>query len=336
MNYVIKNLRILTWNIEYSNTKYDIQRKIINREIDDSVDIIALQEAVKTDIYDTRNYNKIISKSGKEFMTIFIKKSINYDNIVKGEFKKGRPFILFLIKNILFINIHPNNKIYNNLPQKTMDKKDLEIIQNIVKQLNFSRLIVVGDFNRNLNYIELRNKDRDKIIAKNIVPKNIRNKIFTCCCQKTFAPRHIDNILDSYYDNFEHLSKFEHLYNCNRKSSFIGSDHSPLLGIVPHKITLKKIVNLEKNCNLLESEKKSINHIENFLNFGYSKEIVRTYDDILEKKKTNSDFLEPYVLKEEYEKMKKLYYSDKKIWKKIKKESSLFLDSVSILENIKC
>jgi endonuclease/exonuclease/phosphatase family metal-dependent hydrolase len=158
-------------------------------------------------------------------ITLFKKNKFNDIKLIQHcNFGDGRPFSIFLLNNnILFINLHLGNKDVSML-LTTINNKDLNILQQCVKDINFTYLIIVGDFNRSLKEVTLNN-----ITAKNI---SQNQKKPTCCHYINDRHKnrsnfnrygHVDNILYSRFNSNE----FHKIYD-----NFVGSDHMPVMGIL--------------------------------------------------------------------------------------------------------
>jgi hypothetical protein len=143
--------------------------------------IYCFQEASNFDDFlyifkDTKfnKYDKYVNSSGPEFMvTIWDKSRFDLINVQSGEFQEGRPFCLFLLKDlvnnnyIILINVHaghiPNtlSSIFTPI-QKQLDKLDkfdkFDKLPNL-PNIKISRVIMAGDFNRDINYqVHIDNK----------------------------------------------------------------------------------------------------------------------------------------------------------------------------------
>ena len=136
------------------------------------------------------NYH--INKSGPEYMITFYK--VNYEkiNAYDGEIISGRPFCIFMFKNIIL-----KNKFYlTNIHSSHHPNTFLSIIkplENIIKNLdhtNVSEFILGGDFNRNMC-------KNISITSKNYIfkLKNIENTENTCC----------DDNMKSLKYNYDHI-----------------------------------------------------------------------------------------------------------------------------------
>ena len=219
------------------------------------MDIFAFQELTpgKLDKYSFNfvNYVKFDTKSSLEQMYTYIKKIHSPILIKGGEFEPGRPYLINTInlnnKIVLFINVHPGNK-RGGQAVNTLEQKDLNKLRNDVKNINFERLILSGDFNRSPNYVELKNKNNNEIKALNIVDEDKRNNTYTCCNEfrrpAGNASRienkygYVDNVLDSYYnddikDKYNTKLLWDDIKIINPDNN-MGSDHCPIVAKLPY------------------------------------------------------------------------------------------------------
>lgn len=149
---------IITYNLKWDSDNNQVNNILLNIKnilnIYD-IDFLLFQEA---SIYkklistiDNKKYKYHINKSGPEHMITFYK--VNYEkiNAYDGEFISGRPFCIFLFKNIIL-----KNKFYlTNIHASHHPNTYLSIIkpiENITKYLDnsVSDFILGGDFNRNI------------------------------------------------------------------------------------------------------------------------------------------------------------------------------------------
>ena len=176
-----KTIRIFSWNICWEKMQgkkalgksckdncYNEFGKYLNNTILDNYDILCFQEASDND--PNVNYNKHIEnfkfisnntyekqkhKSGKDTMiTLFKKNKFTFKNRFYGDlnngFKEksgGRPFLITILENnynseiILLCNVH--------FPHSQKNSEDIlkKTFQIIYEQINYNRIIVVGDHN---------------------------------------------------------------------------------------------------------------------------------------------------------------------------------------------
>ncbi len=163
-----------------------------------------------THIFKDDKFDKYVNLSGPEFMlTVWDKSRFDFIDVQPGEFQKGRPFCIFILKdkitfdNILLINIHAGhnpNTIYSifNPIQKQIDT--LDILNKIV----ISRIIIAGDFNRDINN-QIKSDDKYKKLIIQIANKSFDFKYYdkplnnTCCSIDSLRYKHnFDFVIDSY------------------------------------------------------------------------------------------------------------------------------------------
>ena len=202
--------------------------------------VYCFQEAANiseiTKIFDQKEFTYHIGLSEPEnILTIWNKTKLDIKLIFDSEFEPGRPFTLLLFKNkiekyyFILINIHAGHNI-NTF--ETIFKPIQNIIDNNLKKIikyNVKRIIIAGDFNRNIN---------EELISNNILNLNINNIIFTfkplinknktCCSLQGYGFKYnYDNVLDSFdAPIITHLLKNEPWYKP------LSSDHLMILSIL--------------------------------------------------------------------------------------------------------
>ena len=258
------NLKVLTWNIDYSQDdtfSRMIQEKTISHFLLKKVDLMAFQEMTKTNHFNKFNainklieYNyyhihTIIGTKTKTEMHTFIHRSIPLLTYYEGQYEPGRPFcmVLLQIRNeiLLFINCHVGHKRSRqnnnaNGVRTSLKRDDVRKMQEVIDNngIRFDRVILVGDMNRNLDFIDLSGAR-----AQNIIPASIRNSNFTCCndFRKQISRSNYytwsDHILDSKYirsinNRFNYYLPWspQDIVNPYRN---MGSDHCPVYGTLP-------------------------------------------------------------------------------------------------------
>jgi len=185
------------------------------------------------------NYSFKINKSDKEYMiTIWQHNKLNLINSFKGEFEKGRPFNILIFFNkmdnykFILINIHTGhekdtqNSVINPI-QKVLDKIRLDDTNLLI---DIHRVIITGDFNRDIND-EIRNNNYYVLINKKKYYFNYlknKNNSNTCCdiYGKKFN-KNCDTIIDTFYKPI-----LVHPLNIEEWYKFPSSDHVMILAIV--------------------------------------------------------------------------------------------------------
>ena len=217
---------ILTYNIKWDADKIQVKNILLNIQkilnIYD-IDFLLFQESSiyekLIELIDNKKYDYHLNKSGPEYMITFYKKSYKKLNAYDSEFSSGRPFCIFLFKNII-----SKEKFYlTNIHAGHHPNTDLSIINPILKitkhlDNNANTFIIGGDFNRNIiNNIYIRTKNNDFKL------KNIHSNIKTCCGFDRNKLKYIsDHIISSskivkkitfneYYPSSDHLMVIEEL-----------------------------------------------------------------------------------------------------------------------------
>tara|TARA_A100001015_G_C15034962_1_gene735607 strand:+ start:3082 stop:3840 length:759 start_codon:yes stop_codon:yes gene_type:complete len=183
-------------------------------------------------IFNKKKYKYHINISDKDvLLTVW---DITYLKLIKfidGEFEQGRPFTIFLFLNLkfskyfIFINVHAshNNNTFNNF-FKPIQKE----LNNNFDKFKIKRIIISGDFNRDIN-LEL--KKNNYYLKINDKKKNFKSNINdnkTCC--DIFNKKYqynSDQVIDTKSKEIKTflLDKFNWY---KRKSS----DHKMILSIV--------------------------------------------------------------------------------------------------------
>ena len=201
-------ITVISYNIRWESMDNITTRKNIIQNITNAIseykpDIIGLQEANKWQKIlkhvNFKKYNVAHNTSGVESMiTMWNRNRFDKIYVNASEFEEGRPFIIMYLKdktnnNILcVINVHSS---HNTNTQKHI----FDIINNKLKKINiyFNRIIILGDFNRNVtidtksNYI-IKNKN------KNFKMKSFYLEKKTCCSMLGYGHKfNYDHVMDS-------------------------------------------------------------------------------------------------------------------------------------------
>jgi hypothetical protein len=181
-------------NIAYNIKKYNPLFAFF-QEASEHYDII--------DLFNNDIYANFVNTSEKEFMvSIWNKQKFTLIKASNGEFEKGRPFAIIILKNnkskknIALINLHAGHFIDSQL-------HIFDIINNFIKkEFNYNikksitRVIMSGDFNRNIfedntsNYI-IKFIDEFKL-------KRYNHNKYTCCSMLNYGHKfNYDHVLDS-------------------------------------------------------------------------------------------------------------------------------------------
>lgn len=186
-------------------------------------------------LFDKNIYDYYVNKSGKEYMlTIYNKNKFTLLYSISGEFESGRPFCICIFNNetynynFMLINIHAGHDIDTNT---SIFKHIQDCINKIDKCfLNIKRIIIAGDFNRNVeneinnnsyNYYLLINDDK-------FIFYNFYNNKNTCC-------NIYGNKLDKNYDYIiESLERpiLTHNLSDEKWYTYPSSDHTMIMTII--------------------------------------------------------------------------------------------------------
>jgi hypothetical protein len=231
---LIKNLGIKKLNELKSNILTNISN-VINyynpiiycfQESESALDIINLFS--KTD------YEYYLGYSEPEhILTVWRKDIMKKKIILDGEFEKGRPFTIIIFKDIRFeiywilINIHSGH----NYDTITSIFEPIQNLLNInkkkIEKYWIKRIVIVGDFNRDISSQIKIEPDKYKLIINqlefNFNSLYTNNK--TCCSIKGYGYKfNYDQIIDSY-------SQPLLIHQLNKESWYIpeSSDHLAIL-----------------------------------------------------------------------------------------------------------
>ena len=256
INKKFNNLSISSYNILWEIMNYDNTKRFINTDkkllkiyknnilfnIQKLIDyynptIYCFQEAASYNdilkLFD-ENYIYKINKSDKEFMlTVWKNEKIDLIASFKGEFEKGRPFIILIFFNkienykFILINIHAGHDIDTN---KSIIKPIQDVIDTIDTILlkDIKRVIITGDFNRDINNKIKINNYYLLINKQKITFKYNKNNNNTCCdIYGNNFNKNYDNIIDSY-------KKLKLIHQFNKESwyKYPSSDHVMIIGII--------------------------------------------------------------------------------------------------------
>ncbi len=142
-------------------------------------------------------------------LTVWSKSRFDFIDVQPGEFQKGRPFCIFILKDkitfeyILLINIHAGHNPNTILTIFTPIQKQIDRI-NILNQIKISRIIMVGDFNRDINQ-QIKSDEKYKKLILKICNYTFDFKYYnkplnnTCCSIDSLIYKHnFDFVIDSF------------------------------------------------------------------------------------------------------------------------------------------
>ena len=201
------------------------------------------QDIIK--LFDSKNYDTDVGKSGYEqILTIWNKNILKKKLIINSEFCDGRPFTIIVFNdkryknNFMLINVHASHD-HNTF------KTIFQPIQNIIKankivynkliEFDIKRIVICGDFNRNIND-DLKD-DIKKILHLKIGRKKFyfnykSNDNKTCCSLSGYGyAKNYDHVIDSYNEPIFTLP-------LNKKNWYEtkSSDHIMILSVVKNFI----------------------------------------------------------------------------------------------------
>jgi len=200
------NFKVCVKTTDYKNgiCKSNILTNIINSVKLYDPDIMGFQEAAHyidvLNLFDKNKYDYFINNSGKEDMlTIWKKNKFKCIGKYSSEFESGRPWALLIFKNkkthelFYFINIHAAHNPDSSDSIFKIINKYIELSIDLKFKNNISRVIMSGDYNRNI-YIDNTsnyqivignnkynlNKEYDSNVTSNAT-SNVNINSNTCC-----------------------------------------------------------------------------------------------------------------------------------------------------------
>jgi hypothetical protein len=211
------NLSICSYNIYWENM-VDRNLKLNKKNLLSNIyyvhnyynpDIYCFQEVVNHElilqIFDKRDFDSFLGFSNPEYiLTIWNKHKLDKIFIKEGEFEPGRPFTIILfydkIRNYYFILINIHAGHYVNTKQTIFQPINIALndMSFFIKKYNVNRIIIVGDFNRDISE-ELDDNINIKVLNKNFTFKANKNNNKTCCSLKGYGHKYnYDHVIDSY------------------------------------------------------------------------------------------------------------------------------------------
>ncbi len=197
------------------------------------------QEIIK--LFNESEYSFHHNYSKPEYMlTIWNNKLFKLLFFIDSEFEHGRPFCLLVFNdlrfnnNFILINIHAGHKTntYKSIFEPIQTSIDAYRVK--LNKLNIKRIIIAGDFNRDISYqINLKSNTYFLIINSikfNFIPLITTNK--TCCGLNDYLhDKNYDQVIDSYNKPI-----LTHQFNHEKWYNKFSSDHILILSILKNFI----------------------------------------------------------------------------------------------------
>jgi hypothetical protein len=193
------------------------------------------------ELFNEPEYSFHYNYSEPEYMlTIWNNKLFQSKFKIDGEFEPGRPFCLFVFEDLRFniqfvlINIHAGH-LKNTLKSIFEPiQKYIDINSNKTKKFDIKRIIIGGDFNRDISsQINLESDKYNLIINSkkyNFIPFLTKNN--TCCSLNGWGHnKNYDQIIDSYDKPI-----ITHVLNQEKWYNKFSSDHILILSIIKNFI----------------------------------------------------------------------------------------------------
>jgi hypothetical protein len=186
-------------------------------------------------IFENTKYDFHINYSEPEYMlTVWNNNLFKKQLIIDYEFEKGRPFSIFIFKDIfnknyfILMNIHSGHR---ENTQKSIFEPMQQIIDNYKDEINkftIYRIIVCGDFNRDINALINKNKFSLFLNKKKFIFKSLNTNNKTCCNLNGYGLKlNSDNIIDTF-----NQPRIVHPLNKESWYKLKSSDHIAILSIL--------------------------------------------------------------------------------------------------------
>lgn len=197
------------------------------------------QDIIK--LFSKNEYSYYLGYSEPEhILTIWRKDIMKKKLIFDGEFEKGRPFTIIIFKDLRFgiywmlINIHAGHNPFSQSSIFEPIQKIIEQNKLKIKKYNVLRMVMVGDFNRDISS-QIKMEPNKFNLILNGIEFNFNYLINinkTCCSLKGWGYRtNCDQLIDSY-------SKPIITHQLNKEIWYIpeSSDHLAILSIIKNFI----------------------------------------------------------------------------------------------------
>jgi hypothetical protein len=264
------NLSIFSYNVYWKIMK--LNDSLLNKNLN-KTNLIKLKSNVLKNILNTKNYfNPFIycfqeSESFLDIINLFEKSlykyHLGYSNpehiltiwrkdimkkklVLDGEFEAGRPFSIFVFKDLrykiywILINIHSGHNPYTETSIFEPIQKLIQINQNKINKYDISRIIIIGDFNRDISSQIKIEPTKYKLILNsnefNFKPTFNNNK--TCCSLNGLGHKfNYDQVIDSYSEPIL-------TYQLNNENWYLNnsSDHLAILSVLKNFIKTHIII----------------------------------------------------------------------------------------------
>lgn len=188
-------------------------------------------------LFEKSKYKYNLGYSEPEYiLTIWRKDILKKKIILNGEFEHGRPFSIIIFFDLRFrifwmlINIHAGHNPNTNYSIFEPIQKLISLNQNIICKYDIKRVVIIGDFNRDISSQIFISPIKYKLLInlKKFYFKQIINSNKTCCSIKGWGYKlNYDQIIDSY-------SRPLLTYQLNKENWYKSqsSDHLAILSII--------------------------------------------------------------------------------------------------------
>lgn len=176
----------------------------------------------------------------EHILTIWRKDIMKKKLVFDGEFESGRPFSIIVFKDTRFkvywmlINIHSGHDHNTKMSIFEPIQKIIDLNKNKISKYDIKRVIIVGDFNRDISsQIKLEPSGyKIKINSKEFLFNYLENNNKTCCSLKGWGYKsNYDQTIDSY-------SKPILIHQLNKEKWYKteSSDHLAIMAIFQNKL----------------------------------------------------------------------------------------------------
>lgn len=177
----------------------------------------------------------------EHILTVWRKDVMKKKLVLDGEFEPGRPFSIIVFNDLryknylMLINIHASHHHHTNSSIFEPIQNLIDTNQNLIKQYMIGRIIIIGDFNRDIGS-QIKINPTGYKLKINLIEYNFNtiedtiNK--TCCSLKGWGYRlNYDQAIDSYSNPLL-------IYQLNKEPWYISesSDHLATLTIIKNFI----------------------------------------------------------------------------------------------------
>lgn len=176
----------------------------------------------------------------EHILTIWRKDVLKKKLVLDGEFEPGRPFTIIVFKDKRFknywmlINIHASHNVDTQVSIFNIIQYEINKNKEEVKLFNITRVVIVGDFNRDISSQIKMDTTKYKLIINKIKFEfnYIETNNKTCCSLKGWGyKKNYDQVIDTYCQPLI-------THQLNKETWYLteSSDHLAILSVVKNFI----------------------------------------------------------------------------------------------------